>query len=172
MRRIAIYRKTGQSKGINRERIIRVLLNSQEGLSKYRVSKLSKTSFSWAHKYLRKLEEEGYLKGTRVVKYRELIYRWLKIHAQSRRRDYLIQEPFEFLKNVDMEYALTTYAAENLTQRHVFLSRYDVYVRREDEEVWSGKLSSIGLMGSGNFRMLVDDEHVFYNVKKVNGFTI
>jgi len=155
-----------------RERIIRVLLNHPEGLSKYRVWKKSNASFSWVHKYLENLEGMGFLLNTKVVDYRGLIGHWKAIRIHPARHDFLIQNPDEFLKETDLDYALTTYLGENLVQGYLFPSRYDVYIKRYDYEYWKEKLSFEGLVGRGNFRVLVDDDHVFYDANLVNGLRV
>jgi DNA-binding Lrp family transcriptional regulator len=169
---IAIPGEERRKKGVNRERIIRVLLNNPEGLSIYRVWKESHSSFSWVYAYLKKLENEGYLDGTKVVKYRELVQHWRNIHVKPRKIDFLVQEPLHLLRRSGLKYALTTYAAENLTQRHLFLSRYDVYIGEDDVEEWKRRLLSAGLYGKGNFRLLVGDDHVFYRAKEVDALIV
>jgi hypothetical protein len=71
-----------------------------------------------------------------------------------------------------MEYALTTYFADTFTNSILFPSRADVYIRKDDFEKWKDLLLRDGLIGKGNFRLLLGDEHVFYNKYKARGFWI
>jgi hypothetical protein len=110
----------------------------------------------------------GLILNTKVIDYRGLINHWKNIHIQPARHDFLIQNPDEFLKNIDLDYALTTYLGENLVQKYLFPTRYDVYIKKDDLNYWKEKLSYEGLVGKGNFRLLVDDDHVFYNANLIN----
>lgn len=159
-------------KGYGKEKIIRVLLNNAKGLTKYRVSKDSGCSFSWTHEFLKRLEKEGYIKKTQVLDYKKLLGLWISLRKASSHKDYFLQDPLKFVKRAGMKYALTTYQAENLTQGYLFPARTDVYVRKEDLESWHEKISKAGMVGKGNTRLLVEDEHVFYNSFQVSGYSL
>jgi hypothetical protein len=148
------------------------LLNHPQGLSKYRISKKSEASFSWVHNYLHKLENKGLILKTKVVNYKGLIDFWKNIHIQPVKHDFLIKNPDELLKNTDLDYALTTYLGENLIQKYLFPTRYDIYIKNNDLNYWKEKLSSVGLVGKGNFRILVDDDHVLYNTQVIKGLRV
>jgi len=145
-----------------RERIIRVLLNDPSGLSKYRIWKNTNASYSWVHKYLQKLEELGFLNGTKVIDYNGLMHFWVSIRKKPEKRDYLIQNPIELLNTVNLKYAITTYKAENIVQNYLFISRFDIYIEKKEIYTWHNILRNRGLIGKGNFRLLIDDDHVFY----------
>lgn len=81
----------------------------------------------------------------------------------------MIQKPLDLLKSAEMEYALTTYAAENLMQQYLFPSRTDFYIHSQDQAKWHGILSQKGLVGGGNTRVLIGDAHVFYNSSEYDG---
>ncbi|MCK5772830.1 MAG: hypothetical protein KAH57_03505 [Thermoplasmata archaeon] len=160
-------------KGKKRERIIRVLLNEPDGsLTKYRVAKNAGTSVSWTIEYLRSLEDLGLIVKTKVKDFEGLLNEWFRISKMPRYFDFFINDPKSFLKEVNYEYTLTTYFADTLTNRILFPSRADVYIRKEDFNKWRDSLLEKGLMGKGNFRLLLGDEHISYNKIKVDGLWI
>jgi len=160
-------------RGYVKERIIRTLLNNPTGtLTKYRVAKEAGASYSWAHEFLGNLERGGYVEGTKVMDYRGLIVHWLSLRRRPRKRDYMVQDPLRLLIDADMKYAVTSYQGETLVQGYLFPSRVDVYVRGEDQRRWHKLLSEYGLVGKGNVRTLVDDEHVFYNSQSVRNINV
>ncbi len=155
--------------GVKRERILRVLMDEPDGtLTKYRTAKLSKTAKSWVIDYLRKLEKEMLVKGTKVLDKEALLDHWFSISQKPRHYDFFVQSPKEFLRKQDMDYALTTYMAENQFNNYLFPSRTDLYIKEEDLSRWKDKISEIGLVGKGNLRLLIYDEHTMYNKKKIN----
>jgi len=92
---------------------------------------------------------------------------WLEISNYPLYREYNVQNPLELLKNTALKYALTTYYAESLTQHYLFPSRVDIYIKEEDIATWHKSLTKNGLVGKGNVRLLLEDNHVFYsNIKK------
>ncbi len=152
-----------QKRGKIKERILRVLLNNTEGtLTKYRVAKLTESGFSWVHEYMKQLEHNNLVEGTRVLEYRQLIETWVSIHHPIKTIDYMVQEPETLLRETGLDYALTTYRAEALTQGYLFPSRTDIYIKNDDEETWGKELKRRGMKGKGNLRLLLDEEHVFY----------
>lgn len=157
----------------NKERIIRVLMNKPDGsLSKYRISKLAKTSFSWTHDVLKELGEKKLIKKTKVLDFRELLGYWLEIHKKPKARIYSIQDPIKLLKKAKLDYVLTTYFGENLVQRHLFPSRVDIYVKEKDLKRWHTLLCKAGLYGGGNFRIFIGDDHVFYNKQAIKSLKV
>ena len=159
--------------GAKRERIIRVLLNNPEGsLSKYRVAKLTGCSIGWTMEYLKKLEEMGLVKGTHVVRPAELLDYWYSITGKPLYYDFFLQSPESFLQSIDLEYVLTTYKAENLLNHYLFPTRIDLYVHSEDLHGWKERIIKEGLVGKGNFRLLIYDDHVFYRKKEIDGLYV
>lgn len=155
--------------GAKRERILRVLLNQPDGsLTKYRLAKLSETTKSWVIDYLRILENKGLVRGTKILDKEALLDHWHSIVKKPRSCDFFVPSPNEFLLGIDMDYALTTYVAENLQNHYLFPSRTDIYVREVDLPLWKKKITKDGLVGKGNLRLLIYDEHVFYQKQKVN----
>ena len=84
----------------------------------------------------------------------------------------MLKDPLEFLKHSHLSYALTTYQAENLVQNYLFPSRVDIYIKEIDWEQWHDILSKKGLVGKGNVRLILSDEHVFYNSFEKDGLKI
>jgi hypothetical protein len=166
--------KRGQIK----ERILRVLLNSRtdkpngKKLTKYRITKLAKANISWVIEFLRSLEKQGLVEGTRVKDYRGLVKMWKDVRVEPEVREYMVRDILDLLKKTDMKYALTTYAAENLVQKYLFPSRIDFYIRSEDLPKWHNLLAGEGLVGKGNVRLLITDEHVFYNSSVRDGMMV
>lgn len=159
--------------GEKRERILRVLLNEPSGnLTKYRIAKLSEVSTSWTIEYLQALQKRRLVKGTKVVNIEGLIDLWESISQKPLRYDFFVESPSEFLKKIDVDYALTTYFAENLLNHYLFPSRADLYVIKNDLPEWKNKIVKKGLVGKGNLRLLVYDPHVLYKKRKVKGLWV
>lgn len=156
-------------KGKKKERILRVLLNEPQGnLSKYRIAKNAETSFPWVHEFLRQLENEEFIKNTKVIDYSALFNLWKNQRKNVTQRDYVLNDPMTFLSETNFRYALSTYQGENLVQGYLFPSRFDIYILHKDFNRWDESIREQGLLGSGNFRILMDDEHVFYNSMNIN----
>ena len=142
---------------------MRVLLNAPNGtLTMYKVAKKAKCSFSWVHEFLGKLEAMGLVDRTKVRDYAGLIDYWREVKSQPDRKEYMHRNPLGLLKRTELQYALTTYQAENIVQHYLFPSRIDLYIRRKDEEQWHGLIAGEGLVGKGNLRLLLADDHAFY----------
>jgi DNA-binding Lrp family transcriptional regulator len=150
-------------RGRVRERIIRILLNEPDGsLTMYKVAKKAKCSFSWVHEFLGKLEVMGLVDRTKVRDYAGLIEYWREVKTKPDRKEYMHRNPLGLLERTKLQYALTTYQAENIVQHYLFPSRIDLYVRRKDEERWHELIAGEGLVGKGNLRLLLADDHIFY----------
>jgi len=155
-------------KGKIRERILRILLTHPDGsLYQFLISKEARCSQPWAHSFLNKLEKKKLIKETRVIDIQGLFSYWLEINEYPKYREYNVQNPLDLLKKTKLKYALTTYYGESLTQNYLFPSRVEIYIREEDVIAWHELLTANGLVGKGNFRLFLDDEHVFYhNIQK------
>lgn len=165
--------KVPERRGLIRERVLRILLNNPSGsLTKYRIAKLSAGAYPWIHELLKKLEKEGMIKGTRVKDFKKLVTLWQKWQVKPSRKEYMLRKPLEVLKNAKLQYALTTYQAENVVQNYLFPSRIDFYIDPKDKEKWHRMLSKEGLVGKGNTRILIGDEHVFYNSFEKDGLKV
>ncbi|MFQ5710602.1 MAG: hypothetical protein ACE5GD_02355 [Candidatus Geothermarchaeales archaeon] len=162
-----------KKRGWLRERVIRVLLNHPDGsLTKYKLSKEAECSFSWTHEFLNKLETLGMVKGTKIKNYEELFQFWKKVYVGSEKKDYMVKKPLNVLRNTKLKYALTTYQAENLVQSYLFPSRVDFYIKKDQLNKWHELLTKGGLVGKGNVRILMSDDHVFYNSFKKGGLNL
>ncbi len=150
-------------RGQVRERIFRVLLNHRkERLTKYRVTKEAKANIAWVIKTLRRLEDDDIVQVTAVKNYEKLILLWKELKTKPEKREYMVRDPLEIIRKAGMKYALTTYSAENLVQKYLFPARTDFYIKPDDLKKWHMLLSKKGLVGKGNVRVLMTDEHVFY----------
>ena len=145
-------------------------MNEPNGsLTKYKVAKLSNCTISWTIDFLQNIADLGYIKNTKVMKPEELLKYWASIGKKMSKFDFFIQSPNEFLLDMDLEYVLTTYAAENILNHYLFPSRTDIYIKKDNLLDWQKKIEhNNGLFGKGNFRLLIYDEHVFYKKKKIN----
>ena len=161
-------------RGLKRERILRVLLTEPKPLSKNELSKKAQCTRQWIILFLRELEKNELIKETTVVNPAGLIEYWLTIHKKPQKyREYMIKEPLKLLEKTKLNYALTTYQAENMVQRYLFPSRIDVYIKEEDLQTWHSLLLKEGLYGKGNVRIIITEEHIFYGKRKLNGlFTV
>ena len=164
---------TMKQRGRIRERLIRILLNEPNGtLTMYRVSKEAKCSFPWVHEFLRKLEAKTLVNKTRVKDYTGLLKYWLEVKTHADKEEYMHKDPLNLLKRTRLQYALTTYQAENLVQHYLFPSRIDLYIMKTDTEQWHELLTKEGLVGKGNVRLLTTDDHVFYGSFQREGLNI
>jgi hypothetical protein len=169
---MAILETPDRERGFNKERIIRVLLNhTGDDLTKYRLAQLSETSEPWTRQYTERLEEQGLIDGTEVVAPGELYQVWLDQRIEPNRLQVSLQQPMDLLAETDLQYALTTYQAENLHQGFLFASTTDFYIAPAEIDEWLTVVEEKGLLGGGNTRIRVLDDHVFYNRRTVDGFS-
>ncbi len=162
-----------KNRGTLRERIIRTLLTEPNGtLTKYKLAKKAQTSFPWTHEFLNKLQTQKLVKNTQVTNYTGLINYWLQIKTNPEKKDYMHKNPTELIQTINLPYALTTYQAENLVQHYLFPSRIDLYIKKEDIDKWHQTVTAEGLVGKGNLRLLITDEHVFYGSFKRQNLTV
>lgn len=169
---MALLEKPKRKRGFNKERIIRVLLNhSGEGLTKYRLAQLADVSESWTRQYTDKLEQKSLVDGTQVIEARKLYQEWAGLRIEPNQLTVSLQNPMQLLEDTELKYALTTYQAENLHQGLVFTSTTDFYISPEHTEEWLEIVEKKGLLGGGNTRIRVLDEHVFYNQQTLEGYS-
>ena len=160
-------------RGLKRERILRVLLSEPEPLSKNALSKKAQCTRQWVILFIRELEKKKLVKGTKVANTAGLIKYWLTIHKKPKKyREYMVKVPLQFLKKTKLNYALTTYQAENVMQHHLFPSRIDMYISEEDLQAWHVLLMKKGLYGKGNVRVIVAEGHVIHRSRRINGLCI
>ncbi|WP_259534917.1 hypothetical protein [Halalkaliarchaeum sp. AArc-CO] len=169
---MALLEQPDRERGFNKERIIRVLLNhTGDDLTKYRLAQLSGASEPWTRQYTEKLEEQGLVEGTEVVAPVGLYQAWLDQRIEPNQLEVSLQQPMDLLAETDLQYALTTYQAENLNQGFLFTSTTDFYIAPKEINMWLTVVEENGLLGGGNTRIRVLDDHVFYNQQAVDGFS-
>lgn len=168
-----LLQKPERERGVKKERILRVLLNHADGdLTKYRIAKVADASEPWVIEYTKKLEEEGLIEDTTVLDPRALYEEWEDIRITPNQAAVSLQQPMGILEETDLDYALTTYQAENLVQGFLFPSRTDFYIQPEQAEKWTKIIEKKGLLGGGNTRIRVMDDHVFYRTVIRDGHTV
>jgi hypothetical protein len=168
-----LLEKPEKTRGVTKERIIRVLLNhsGEEDLTKYRVAKLAEVSEPWCREYTERLEDQDLIQGTTVLKPRQLYEEWLKLRIQPSQLQISLQQPMQLLEDTELEYVLTTYQAENLHQGLLFGSSTDFYIRPSQTEEWLNLVEEKGLLGGGNTRIKVLEDHVFYNQQTIDDYS-
>lgn len=160
-------------RGDKRERILRVLLNSKEPLSKNEISKRAECTRQWVILHLKELEKKKLIKGTTPSNGKKLLEYWITISKKPKKfRSYMVKEPLELLKKSKLDYALTTYQAENIVQHYLFPSRIDIYIKEEDLNSWHSLMTKNGLYGKGNVKVIVADPHVMYGKRIIDGLSI
>ncbi|MBI1936064.1 hypothetical protein HYS31_06505 [Candidatus Woesearchaeota archaeon] len=163
-----------KSRNIKNLRIIRILLGAPGGsLTKYRIAKLAECSTSWVIEFLRKLEKRKLVKETKVLDFHRLVDYYIQVMPKMKHFEFFVQEPLRLLKKSKLDYALTTYGAENFTSRHLFPSRYDIYIKEQDIDKWKSLITKIGLLGKGNLRLILTiDYRALKEAKKIKGIRI
>jgi len=92
---MALLEKPDRERGYSKERILRVLLNhTEEELTKYRVAKLAKVSEPWTRQYTDRLEEQGLLKDTTVLKPKNSTRNGEKTEYSQTRPQFLSSKPW------------------------------------------------------------------------------
>src|SRR3989344_6514352 len=156
-------------RGDKRERILRVLLNYKGTLSKSEISKRAECTRQWVILFLKKLEKKKLVKGTAPIDRKKILSYWIGISKKPKKyRSYMIKEPLKLLKKTKLDYALTTYQAENIVQHHLFPTRIDIYIKESDLQKWHEFLVKEGLYGKGNVRIIAEDEYLICNKRKLN----
>ena len=84
----------------------------------------------------------------------------------------MVKEPLKLLKKTKLDYALTTYQAENIVQHYLFPSRIDLYINEADLEKWHNLLTKNGLYGKGNVKIILADKNVMYGKRIINKLSI
>ena len=168
---MALLERPDRERGFNKERIIRVLLNhTGDELTKYRLAQLAGASEPWTRQYTAKLESQDLIEGTEVIAAADLYRVWLDQRIEPNQVEVSIQQPMNLVAETDLQYALTTYQAENLHQGFLFAATTDFYITPTEIDDWLTIIEENGLVGGGNTRIRVLDEHVFYNQQEVDGF--
>ncbi len=163
-----------KTRNIKNLRIIRILLSNPDGsLTKYGIAKLADCAKSWVIEFLRKLEMQKLVKNTKVLDFDKLVDLYIEIMPKMKYFEFFVQDSVKFLKQSKLDYALTTYGAENFTSHHLFSSRYDIYIKEEDFDKWKTFILEKGLLGKGNLRLIIaKDNAIFKEAKEIKGIRI
>jgi len=160
-------------RGDKRERILRVLLNNKEYLSKNELSKQAECTRQWFILFLKELKKKKLIRDTEPINRKKLLQYWINIPKKPKKfRSYMVKKSLEILKKVKLDYALTTYQAENIIQHYLFPSRIDLYIKESDLDKWHSIMTKNGLYGKGNVRIIVTDEYIMYGKKNIGGLSI
>jgi hypothetical protein len=123
--------------------------------------------------FLRKIETKKLVKKTKILDIDKLIDYYLSIMPKLKNFDFYVQEPVKFLQQAKLDYAITTYAADNFTTKQLFPSRYDAYVNEEDITKWKVLVLKNGLLGKGNLRLIItNDKAIFKESQIIKGIRI
>jgi len=161
------------NRGSKIERIYRILLSIPKSKrSWYKIAKMANVSYGWAYNILSKLQDDNIIRGSNIKRPKQLFLIWVKRPTNKLFRQYHIQNPKELLYNINLDYALTTYYAEQLVGNYLFPTFYDIYIHKQDANKWHLYLSKIGFVGKGNLRVFLTDEHVFWNSIEVKEWPI
>jgi len=167
-----LLEKPARERGFKKERLHRVLLNHGAGeLSRYAVANEADVSTSWAYDYLAQLEDDGLIEDTTVIDPAALYDRWLETRIKPNSVRVSLQQPLDMIREVGLDYALTTDEAEQVHQGFLFASTTALYVREEDIDDWLDVIEQNGFVGGGNTELRATDEHVFYNTQTVDEVT-
>lgn len=159
-----------KQRGFKKERILRVLLSNTHGMTKYRIAKEAGVSEPWCREYTSRLENKGLISDTKVIDHEGLYDEWERIKVGCSSLKVSFQDVFGIINDNDLTYALTTYKAENLYQGFLFPSMIDIYIKKEQRDEWLEIIRRKGLIGGGNTRIRITDEHVFYGTRMRDGY--
>ena len=156
----------------SKKRLHRVLLNHADGeLSRYELAHRAGVSKGWAHEYFAQLESNEFIDGATIRDPMALYDHWLETRIEPNTLRVSFQHPLDRLRDAELDYALTTYEAEQVHQGFLFTSSTDVYVRGDDIPAWLDIIEETGLIGGGNTQFRATDEHVFYSTQTIDGVT-
>jgi hypothetical protein len=167
-----LLEKPARERGFKKERLHRMLLNHPNGeLTRYEITQRANVSKGWAYEYFEQLESEGYIHNATVHDPGGLYAHWLETRIKPNAVRVSFQQPLDQIRETDLDYALTTYEAEQVHQGFLFSSSTDLYVRGRDIPAWLTIIEENGLIGGGNTELRATDEHVFYNTNTVGNVT-
>jgi len=167
-----LLEKPARERGFKKERLHRVLLNHpDEELSRYEITQRANVSKGWAYDYFEQLESEGYIRDSTVQDPEGLYHHWLDTRIEPNAVRVSFQRPLNQIREAELDYALTTYEAEQIHQGFLFSSSADLYVKEDDISTWLTIIEENGLIGGGNTEFRATDEHVFYNTQTVDDVT-
>ena len=163
-------------RGLQRERLLRHLLERQgQVFTPYDLAVHADVTPQYGYKWVRQLEAEGLLNGTRVLDFEALWAYWRRHHARPARREYRMRDPEQFLRTRDAApYALTTYAGETLAHHYLAPARWDLYIDPAQLRPWDARLRQDGdaLVGPGNVRLLLHDARIPEEARDIQGLRV
>lgn len=138
-----------------KERILRVMLHPWFGLPGHRslkqVAEQADAAYGWVHRTWQDLATVGAFRQRPSILLQDpakAFEYWLKHRPDRVQADYHVVGGLDFLKGIvanrQLEYAATTYLAENLVQGHLFPRRFDLYVRAGQQKSWHAELTKRG----------------------------
>lgn len=160
------------------KRIIVLLLEGKHTFqSKYELAKKAQSSPAWVLMLTKQWEKQGLIQGLHVIKVGDLFEQFHRIRPKKQAiKSYSIQDAQKFLRELKnsptREYALTTYAAENLLQKHLFPHEIELYVKESEFEEWHLELSKKGLYGGGNVSIRASTGEELFEKRQLNGWWI
>jgi hypothetical protein len=159
-----LLEKPARKRGYKKERLHRVLLNHPDGeLTRYEISQRATVSKGWAYDYFDRIESKGFVQDSTVSNPEGLYHHWRETRIDPNAVRVSFQQPRSQIREAGLEYALTTYEAEQVHQGLLFSSSTDLYVREADIQRWLEIIEENGLIGGGNTEFRATDDHVFYN---------
>lgn len=146
---------TPDTYGWTKERILRVLLHPSFGVpagrSLNQVATQAAAAYGWVHRTWQDLVAAGAFDAGRDVVMKDpakAFTYWLDHRPDRVHADYHVVGGLDLLKTIvadrDLDYAATTYLAENLVQGHLFPRRFDLYVRPSQATAWHAALTKRG----------------------------
>lgn len=163
-------------KSVLTERVIRTILNehpnlrdSDENVTKYRLAIKANCSQSSFLRIFRALLNENLVTLNMEPEFVPLIEHWKDWYIPPVRKEFFLKQPLNIVKKNHLNYALTTYVADNLIQNYLFPVKTDIYIEESDYQKWHKLiLDNGGLVGKGNTRLLIADRHVSYHYLVIN----
>jgi hypothetical protein len=129
-------------------------------------------SASWCSEYLGRLERRGLVEGAEIRDVAGTYAEWEAIRPPRSSAPVSIQHLDEYLHETELAYALTTEAAENRYQGHLFPSRTELYVRPDEIPDWLDVVRERGMAGGGDARLLAADAGVFHGTRRIDGLVV
>lgn len=163
------------TRNIKQLRIIRTLLDNPMGtLTKYRIAKMAGCSIPRVIQVIHKLEQQKLVTGTTIIDLNKLIDYYIKINTHKLKKYYYhLSNPMDFFKKIKLDYAFTTYVAENLINHHLFPNKFELYVSKKDIIAWMKLLKDNALIGKGNLALIVlEDERILDESKKIDNYNV
>jgi hypothetical protein len=161
------------TRGDKQERMLRILLSTvNRNRTWYSIAKEAESSYGSAHRFLTGLSQSGYIEGGNVSDPSGLFNYWAKRRDKRLFREYHIRNPEAMLRDARLDYVLTGYFGENLIGGYLFPRFREFYVMPQDAAKWDSLLLANGVAGHGNVKVILADDHVFYERQSVKGWPL